>query len=90
MKILVWLLRGILFVALFGLAIKNDRPVELRFYFDNAWQLPLSLVVLLTFALGAAVGLTSTLGTLARQWRELAQMRARQKRDDVDMADKSR
>jgi len=80
MRILLWLLRGILFVALFGLAIKNDRAVELRFYFDNAWQVPLSLVVLLAFAAGAAVGLTAALGTLARQWRELGQIRARLKK----------
>ena len=84
MKILIWALRGVLFVALFGLAIKNDRAVELRFYFDNAWQVPLSLVVLLAFAVGAAAGLTATLGTLARQWRELGQMRARLKRDEAE------
>ena len=81
MRILVWLLRGIFFVALFGLAIKNDRAVELRFYFDNAWQVPLSLVVLIAFGAGAAVGLTATLGTLARQWRELVALR---KRRDAD------
>jgi len=81
MKILVWLLRGFLFVALFGLAIKNDRAVELRFYFDNVWLVPLSLVVLLAFAAGAAVGLTAALGTLAQQWRELGAMRKRQEKD---------
>ncbi|MDK9726300.1 MAG: LapA family protein [Sterolibacteriaceae bacterium MAG5] len=86
MKILVWLFRILLFVALFGLAIKNDRVVELRFYFDNAWQVPLSLVVLLAFAAGAAVGLTGALTTLARQWRELGQMRARLKQDGKDGA----
>lgn len=84
MKILLWLLRGILFVALFGLAIKNDRAVDLRFYFDNTWQVPLSLVVLMAFAAGAAVGLTAALSTLARQWRELGQMRARLKRDEAE------
>jgi uncharacterized integral membrane protein len=77
MKIIVWLLRVFVFIALFGLAIKNDRAVELRFYFDNAWQLPLSLVVLVAFAAGAAVGLSATLGTLARQWRELSLLRKR-------------
>ena len=83
MRILVWLLRGLLFVALFGLAIKNDRPVELRFYFDNVWQVPLSLVVLVSVAAGAIVGLTATLATLARQWRELGALR-RLKRDEAD------
>ena len=81
MRILVWLLRAFLFVALFGLAIKNDRAVELRFYFDNAWLVPLSLVVLVAFAAGAAVGLTVALGTLARQWREIGALRKRQDSD---------
>ena len=84
MKILIWLLRGILFVALFGLAIKNDRPVDLRFYFDNTWQIPLSLVVLVAFAGGAAVGLTAALSTVAGQWREIGRMRARLKRDEAE------
>lgn len=86
MKIFVWLLRVSLFVALFGLAIKNDRTVELRFYFDHAWQAPLSLVILGAFVAGAAVGLTATLSTLARQWRELGRMRSRLKREETDAA----
>ncbi len=77
MKILVWLLRVFVFVALFGLAIKNDRAVELRFYFDHAWLVPLSLVVLAAFAAGALFGLTAALGTLARQWREINVLRKR-------------
>jgi uncharacterized integral membrane protein len=84
MKILLWLFRALLFVAIFGLAIKNDRAVELRFYFDHAWQVPLSLVVLLAFAAGAALGLTAALATLARQWRELGRMRADLKRDEAE------
>jgi uncharacterized integral membrane protein len=82
MKILVWLLRVLVFVALFGLAIKNDRAVELRFYFDNVWLVPLSLVVLVAFAAGAAVGLSAMLGTLARQWRELGVLRKNAKGED--------
>ena len=84
MRILLWLLRGVLFVALFGLAIKNDRPVELRFYFDNAWPIPLSLVILAAFAAGVVLGLTAAFTTLARQWRELGRMRARLKHDEKD------
>jgi len=58
LKVLVWLLRGAVFIALFGLAVKNSAPVELRFYLDGAWYAPLSLVILAAFAAGAAVGLT--------------------------------
>jgi hypothetical protein len=46
----------------------------------------LSLVVLASFAAGAAIGLTAALSTLARQWRERGQMRARLKRDEAEKA----
>lgn len=75
MKVLVWLVRGIMFIALFGLAVKNSGPVDLRFYLDSAWQAPLSVVILIAFAAGAAIGLTAMLATLVRQGRELRQLR---------------
>jgi len=77
MKVLLWLLRGLVFIALFGLAVKNSNPVELRFYLDGAWQAPLSLVILAAFAVGAAVGLTAAVVTLVRQGRELKRLRVR-------------
>jgi putative membrane protein len=77
MKVLVWLVRGIVFVALFGLAVKNSGPVDLRFYLDGAWQAPLSVVILVAFAAGAAVGLTAAIVVLVRQGRELRQLRGR-------------
>jgi lipopolysaccharide assembly protein A len=75
MKVLVWLLRGVVFVALFGLAVKNSGLVELRFYLDGVWQAPLSVVILIAFAAGTAVGLTATFATLVRQGRELRRLR---------------
>ena len=85
LKVLVWLLRGAVFIALFGLAVKNSAPVELRFYLDGAWYAPLSLVILAAFAAGAAVGLTVTVITMLRQGRELGRLRARLgKADDAE------
>jgi uncharacterized integral membrane protein len=75
MKILVWLVRGVMFIALFGLAVKNSGPVDLRFYLDSAWQAPISVVILIAFAAGTAVGLTAMLATLVCQRRELRQLR---------------
>jgi lipopolysaccharide assembly protein A len=77
MKVLVWLLRGIIFIALFGLAVKNSGPVDLRFYLGAIWQAPLSVVIVVAFAAGAAFGLTATLVTLVRQGRELRHLRDR-------------
>ncbi len=61
LKLLVWLLRIVVFVALFGLAIKNSGPMELRFFLDQAWTAPISLVILTVFAIGVAVGLTAAM-----------------------------
>jgi uncharacterized integral membrane protein len=77
MKYLVWSLRAVIFVLLFGLAIKNGGSVELRFFLGQSWQAPLSLVLLLAFTGGVVIGLAAVLGVWTRQRRELAQLRAR-------------
>ncbi|MCK9283743.1 MAG: lipopolysaccharide assembly protein LapA domain-containing protein [Rhodocyclaceae bacterium] len=82
MKILLWLLRIALFVALFGLAVKNSGMVELRFFFDQSAQLPLSLALLAAFVAGVVMGLTAILATVARQRRQLGALRKRLKTDE--------
>lgn len=74
MRILVWSLRIIIFIVLFGLAIKNSGPVELRLYFDNAWHVALSLVILGSFIAGTVVGITAGLATMIRQRREISRL----------------
>ena len=69
MRALNWIVRGILFVILLGLAIKNSADVELRFFFDASWQAPLSLVVLIAFANGVLAGLLAFLPRWIRQRR---------------------
>ena len=59
---LIWLLRLAVFVALFGLALKNGDSVQLRFYFDQVWQAPVSVVLLVSFSLGIFLGLTVAVG----------------------------
>ena len=75
MKTLSWIVRAFVFIVLFGLAIKNSTLVELKFFFDRAWQMPLSLVILIAFGIGAAFGLTAVLATLVRQRREIGKLR---------------
>ena len=69
LRILVWLLRIVVFIGLFGLAIKNSGPMELRFFLDRSWTAPVSVVVLAVFVIGVAVGLTATLGLSLRRKR---------------------
>lgn len=68
-KFLVWLLRIVVFIALFGLAIKNSGPMELRFFLDQTWTAPISVVILTVFAIGVIVGLTAALGVFLRPRR---------------------
>ncbi|MDP1652893.1 MAG: lipopolysaccharide assembly protein LapA domain-containing protein, partial [Rhodocyclaceae bacterium] len=75
MNALLWVLRGILFVILLGLAIKNGGDVELRFFFDARWQAPLSLVLLAALACGVVLGLLALLPQIVRQRRSITQLR---------------
>ncbi|MHB1358083.1 MAG: lipopolysaccharide assembly protein LapA domain-containing protein [Rhodocyclaceae bacterium] len=83
MTALLWFLRGILFVILLGLAIKNSGDVELRFFFDASWQTPLSLALLGALVLGVVLGLLALLPQLIRQRRTIgAQERALASREN--------
>jgi len=85
-KVLVWLLRAVIFIMLFGLAIKNSGPVELRFFLNQAWQAPLSLVLLAAFTAGVVIGLGAGLGAWTRQRRELSRLRAQLEAGPKDSA----
>jgi uncharacterized integral membrane protein len=63
------------FVVVLLFAIKNAEPVTLHFYFDAAWQTPLVLLVLVSFAAGAVFGVIACLPALARQRREALRLR---------------
>lgn len=71
LRTFIWLIRTLFFVALFGLAVKNSGSVELRLYFGNSWQAPLSLVILGSFVAGTIIGITAGFATMIRQRREL-------------------
>jgi len=75
MRVLSWVLRIILFLALFLFALKNTDTINLRLYFDQIWQAPLILVLLVFFAAGAAVGVLATLTTVFRQRREITRLK---------------
>ena len=74
-KLLVWVLRALVFAVLLLFALKNTDPVALRFYLDASWQAPLILVLLAFFALGAAAGVLACLGKLLAQRREILELK---------------
>jgi len=75
MKLLLWLLRIAVFIALFGLSVKNSSTVDLRFFFNQSLIAPLSLVLLLAFVLGVVVGLTTVSAAFVAQRREISALR---------------
>ena len=84
-KVLAWLFRALLFIALLLFALKNTDPVTLHFYLDQTWQSPLILVLLAFFAGGAALGVLACLSKLFAQRREnLALKREMQQRPQAE------
>lgn len=57
MNLITWILRIVVFVTLAVFASKNSQPVTLQYYLDKSIELPLSVVLLLFFALGIFITL---------------------------------
>ena len=71
MRSLALPLKIILFLFLLGFAALNSDGVTLRYFLGLEWQAPLSLVILLAFALGLITGLLACSLRLLRSQREL-------------------
>jgi uncharacterized integral membrane protein len=65
---LMWVL---VFLAMLLFAIKNADPVPLYFYFDQRWESPLIVVVLVAIAAGSIFGLLACLSPIVRLRREI-------------------
>jgi lipopolysaccharide assembly protein A len=75
MRLLLWLLRSLVFFLLLGFALKNDAIVTLRFFFETEWRLPLIAVILFAFVGGVLLGITAAVLTLRNQRREIRRLR---------------
>lgn len=84
MKYLLWLLKAAIFFALFAFALNNQQNATINFFFGRALTLPLVLVILASFALGALLGV---LVMVPRWWRRRRDAKvARQQVRDVEQA----
>jgi putative membrane protein len=75
MHYLAWAFRILVFVLLFGFALKNSDPVTVRFYLGAHWEASLALVVLVFFVVGVAAGVMGCFAYVYRQRREILQLR---------------
>jgi uncharacterized integral membrane protein len=64
-----------LFIFLLGFAVKNSEVVTLRYYLGYEWHMPLILVILIFFVIGAGLGVAASLTYLFKQRRELLALR---------------
>lgn len=72
---LLWPLRLVVFAALFGFAMHNANMVTLRFFLGYVWEVPLALLLLVFFVLGAIFGLLACVARMARLRREMVALR---------------
>ncbi len=76
MRYLVWALRLIVFVVVLMFALKNTDPVTIAFFGDlSIANIPLIVVMLTTFVLGAVFGLLLTVPASIRRRREVSRLR---------------
>jgi len=72
MRIVVWLVRAFLFFTLFAFALNNQHAVAVHWFFGLQWTTPLVFVVLLAFAIGAALGVLAMVPSWWRARRAVA------------------
>jgi len=75
MRYLRWIVWTLLFVVLFGFALKNSDAVVVRYFLGWEWRPPLSLALFVFFAIGVVLGLLPRSMALYRQRRELVELR---------------
>ncbi|HUH59059.1 MAG TPA: LapA family protein [Candidimonas sp.] len=76
MRYLVWILRLIVFVVVLMFALKNTGPVDINFFADHIITgVPLIVVMLTVFVLGAIFGLLIAAPSIMRRRREASRLR---------------
>lgn len=86
MRILIWIFRIVLFVFLFGFAVKNDELVNVQFFLGEMRQFPLVFVMLAFFAGGAIIGFSVTLISLLSKRREISRLKKQVRQLERDVA----
>ncbi len=56
MRAIVWIFRAFVFFALFAFSLNNRQAATVNWFFGVQWHAPLVIIVLVSFAIGAVVG----------------------------------
>jgi putative membrane protein len=74
-RLLALFIKILLFLLLLGFAVKNSETASVHYLMGWEWQAPLSLVLLIAFALGVLLGLLGCSRQLLRQRRQIGRLR---------------
>jgi len=74
-RVLLLVVKLVLFLLLLGLAVRNSDVVTVRYFLGLEWQAPLVLVIFVAFAIGLVMGLMLCSIRLLRNHRELRSLR---------------
>jgi putative membrane protein len=74
LRLFGYLLLVILIVLGLSFAVLNAEPVSLNYYFGSS-DVPLSMIVVLSLAAGALIGLLVSMGTILRLRQQRAKLR---------------
>jgi uncharacterized integral membrane protein len=75
MRILIFIFRVVMFLALFAFAMNNLQPSTVNWFFSATWTAPLVIIVLVAFACGAVFGV---LAMTPSWWRHRRAARRRE------------
>lgn len=76
MRYLFWILRLVIFIIVLLFATKNTALVDVGLLGGSTWhQIPLIVVMLVAFALGAIFGLLFAITSILRRGREISKLR---------------
>jgi uncharacterized integral membrane protein len=73
-RYLALITKVVAFLLLLGFAVKNSEAVALRYLLGWEWQVPLSLLLLIAFAIGLALGMLGSTRRVYRLKREIVRL----------------
>ena len=71
MRYLSFITGSLLFILLLGFFLKNKQMVTIAYYLGLSWQMPLAVLILLSFTAGVLVALIASLTIITKQKRAL-------------------